>query len=282
MKRHDMRAAVRVYTPQDLSAVLQLWDAAGCVPRGPDGLSVDEAVELIGSEHAVTVVAEADGRLVGMVLGTATAPTAWIHRVAVAEVDPAEVADRPSGVPGGRVQRTRCPPRSKRCARGRRTARLARAPRLRGRPRARACPARLSPSARAPQAITRLGGRIIGPGLWDELRGLEEAKELIERRVILPLAEPRLAERHAVAPPKAIVLFGPPGTGKTTFAKGIASRLGLAVRGTRTRAARRTGRRAAKPGPWSMRSIRCSNSRRWWPSSTRSRTSPRCARKTAA
>ena len=42
-----MRAAVRVYTPQDLSAVLQLWDAAGCVPRGPDGLSVDEAVELI-------------------------------------------------------------------------------------------------------------------------------------------------------------------------------------------------------------------------------------------
>ena len=79
--------------------------------------------------------------------------------------------------------------------------------------------------ASVPAALEELGAHLIHPGLWEELRGLDEAKQIIERRVILPLAEPRLAARHAVAPPRAIVLFGPPGTGKTTFAKGIASRL---------------------------------------------------------
>src|SRR6201986_4611145 len=51
-------------------------------------------------------------------------------------------------------------------------------------------------------------------------------KELIERRVILPLAQPQLAERLGPVPPRAVVLFGPPGTGKTSFARGAASRLG--------------------------------------------------------
>src|SRR3954447_18683432 len=88
-----MRAAVRTYTPQDLSAVLELWNATGHVPRGEDRLSIDEAVELIGSEQAVTLLAEADGRLVGMVLSTASAPTAWIHRVVVAD-NAVEVADQ--------------------------------------------------------------------------------------------------------------------------------------------------------------------------------------------
>jgi len=46
--------------------------------------------------------------------------------------------------------------------------------------------------------LLELGGQLIGPGLWDALKGMEEAKEIIERRVILPLAEPELAGRHGV------------------------------------------------------------------------------------
>ena len=59
-----------------------------------------------------------------------------------------------------------------------------------------------------------------------EHAGYTARRGMVERRVILPLAQPALAERLGLVPPRAIVLFGPPGTGKTTFAKGAASRLG--------------------------------------------------------
>ena len=66
------------------------------MPRRDDGLTLDEAVELIGSERAVTLVGEADGRIIGMVLTTASAPIAWIHRLAVVTdgADELEVADQ--------------------------------------------------------------------------------------------------------------------------------------------------------------------------------------------
>lgn len=74
-------------------------------------------------------------------------------------------------------------------------------------------------------SLAELGGRILPRGLWDSIGGMQREKDLLERRLVMPLAKPDLAEQFGVVPPRAVVLFGPPGTGKTTFARAIASRL---------------------------------------------------------
>lgn len=73
--------------------------------------------------------------------------------------------------------------------------------------------------------LTDLGGRLLPPDLWDRIAGMQHEKEMLERRLVLPLQDPSIAEKFGVEAPRAIVLFGPPGTGKTTFAKAVSSRL---------------------------------------------------------
>jgi transitional endoplasmic reticulum ATPase len=224
----SITGTIRRYQPDDLASILRLWEQSGSVPVGSDGLTLDQAVELIISGSASTLVAERDGEVVGVALGGVAAAVGWIYRLSVA----------PDGEGDELAQQLLSALELKLAESGAR--KLATVAQEASAPLAalerygyRTAPAmryleRELPAigASVPAALEELGAHLIHPGLWEELRGLDEAKQIIERRVILPLAEPRLAARHAVSPPRAIVLFGPPGTGKTTFAKGIASRLG--------------------------------------------------------
>ena len=69
--------------------------------------------------------------------------------------------------------------------------------------------------------LRELGGRILPRRLWDRVSGMQQEKTMLEERLITPLAEPDLADQFGVMPPRAVMLFGPPGTGKTTFAKAV-------------------------------------------------------------
>lgn len=57
---------------------------------------------------------------------------------------------------------------------------------------------------------------------WEQIAGLEHAKETIKEIVIWPMLRPDLFTGLR-GPPKGLLLFGPPGTGKTMIGKCIAS-----------------------------------------------------------
>lgn len=62
---------------------------------------------------------------------------------------------------------------------------------------------------------------------WDEIGGLEEAKQALIESVEWPLNYPEAFESVGIRPPKGILLYGLPGTGKTLLVKALATESNL-------------------------------------------------------
>lgn len=58
---------------------------------------------------------------------------------------------------------------------------------------------------------------------WDDIGGLENAKQELKEAVEWPLKYPESFDKFGVRPPKGVLIYGSPGTGKTLLAKAVAS-----------------------------------------------------------
>ena len=61
---------------------------------------------------------------------------------------------------------------------------------------------------------------------WEDIGGLENVKQALKEMVEWPLKYPESFEKMGISPPKGILLYGPPGCGKTLLAKAVANESG--------------------------------------------------------
>jgi transitional endoplasmic reticulum ATPase len=62
---------------------------------------------------------------------------------------------------------------------------------------------------------------------WDEVGGLEPIKTALREAIAWPLSQPALFEKIGLQPPRGVLLYGPPGNGKTLLVKALASQSNL-------------------------------------------------------
>lgn len=62
---------------------------------------------------------------------------------------------------------------------------------------------------------------------WQDVGGLDSIKEALKEAIAWPVSQPHLFEAIGLEPPRGILLYGPPGNGKTLIAKALASQSNL-------------------------------------------------------
>ena len=70
--------------------------------------------------------------------------------------------------------------------------------------------------------LKELGAMMVDQEVWKTISESQPPKKIVKNRIILPFTEANLARKHGVIPPRALIFFGPPGTGKTHFVRAIA------------------------------------------------------------
>ena len=73
--------------------------------------------------------------------------------------------------------------------------------------------------SRKPEQVEVVARNVVA---WEDVVGLEEAKSALREAIEMPLAHDEVLRQYGVKPSKGVLLYGPPGCGKTLLAKVVA------------------------------------------------------------